>query len=107
MKITLSPQLRAAPMAVSVAGDAITIDGTAYDFTPLAEGDVLPRGAVDCPWLVSDVTREGGHICLTLILPHGSSAPRETLFPAPITVTGDGPVALPPFDAPPAEEPAA
>lgn len=99
MKITFSPQLRAAPVAVSVTGDAVDIGGVTYDFAPLAEGDVLPLDAVDCPWLASDVTREAGHICLTLILPHSSTAPRETLFPEPITVVEDGPVALPPYEA--------
>lgn len=105
MKISFSPQLRAAPMVLSVSGDMIEIDGTAYDFAPLAEGDVLPREAVDCPWLVSDVIRADGRICLTLILPHGPTAPQETVFPEPITVTANGPVELPPFDATPAEEP--
>ncbi|MCZ0963896.1 hypothetical protein [Paracoccus benzoatiresistens] len=106
MKITLSPQLRAAPVAVSVSGDEITIDGTAWDFGPLAEGDVLPREAADCPWLASDVTREGGHVCLMLILPHGMTAPREALFPEPIEVASDGPVALPPFQVAAQPEPA-
>jgi len=105
MKITLSPQLRAAPIAVSVTGDVSEIDGTAYDFGPLPKGAVLPREAVDCPWLASDVTREGGLICLTLILPHGPDAPHETLFPAPITTTEDGPVALPPYSMEPNHEP--
>lgn len=99
MKISFSPQLCAAPVAVSVAGDVLTVDGATYDFGRLAEGDILPRNAVACPWLVSDVTRDGGHICLTLILPHGPGAPEETLFPAAIIVTEDGPVALPPFAA--------
>ncbi|VDS08856.1 hypothetical protein PARHAE_02041 [Paracoccus haematequi] len=97
MKISFSPQLGAAPVAVSVTGDVLTVEGATYDFGPLVEGDILPRGAVECPWLVSDVIRDGGHICLTLILPHGPGAPQETLFPAAIIVTGDGPVALPPF----------
>lgn len=100
MKLTFSPQLRAAPVAVSVTGDAIEIDGVIYDFAPLAEGDVLPREAVDCPWLASDVTRDEGHITLALILPHGSAAPQETLFPEPLTITSDGPVPLPPFEVP-------
>lgn len=99
MKISFSPQLRAAFVAASVTGDAITIDGVTYDFGPLAEGDTLPRAAVDCPWLASDVTRQEGQICLTLILPHGSSAPKATRFPEPVTI-GTGIVPLPPFDAP-------
>lgn len=110
MEISFSPQLRAAPVDVSVAGDVLTVGGTDYDFSALAEGEILPRAAVDCPWLASDVTRDGGQIALTLILPHGPGAPQQTLFPQPVTVAGDGPVILPPFDAAPTdpqpEEPA-
>lgn len=101
MKISFSPQLRTAPIAVSVIGDVIEIEGVVYDFGPLAEGDILPRSAVNCPWLVSDVIRQGGDICLTLILPHGAAAPQATLFPKRITVTADGPVALPLFEVEP------
>lgn len=86
MKISFSPQVGAVPLALAVTGDAITIDGQSYNFAALSEGDVLPYGAVECPWLVSDVTREAGRICLTLILPHDA---------APIVVTEDGPVVLP------------
>ncbi|WP_103171619.1 hypothetical protein [Paracoccus sp. SY] len=108
MKIILSPQLCAAPFVMSAVGDVLTIDGMEYDFGPLAEGDVLPRDAVDCPWLASDVTRENGHVCMTLILPHGTTAPHETRFPEHLTITEDGPVELPPFDTTPAiEEPQA
>lgn len=104
MKISFSPQLGAARAALAVDGNTLTIDGASYDFGPLAEGDVLPREAVDCPWLVSDVTRQGGQICLTLILPHGSNAPHAARFPEPVTIDR-GAVPLPPFDTPPPEEP--
>jgi len=41
------------------------------------------------------VTREGGQLRLTLILPHGADAPPEAVFPAPLLLTADGPVTLP------------
>ena len=95
MKITFTPQLRADTLSLSVDGDVLTVNGTGYDFSPLAEGGTLPREAVGCPLLASDVTREGGHITLTLILPHGSDAPEAARFPQPITVTQTGPIQLP------------
>ena len=95
MKISFIPQLRAAPVAVSVIGDTITINGTAYDFTPLAEGAVLPAEAAGCDLIVSNVTRIEGEIALTLVLPHGSDAPEAARFPQPIHVTENGPVTLP------------
>lgn len=99
MHITLTPVRMDQTLAASKAGDVLTLNGTAFDFTPLPEGGRLPRAAVDCPWLASDVTREGGTIRLTLILPHGAEAPGETRFPAPLFLSEDGPVALPPHSA--------
>ncbi len=104
MKISLSPQLSIDTYTLSVSGDVLTIDGKEYDFGPLAEGDLLPIEAVNCKWLISDVTREEGHVCLTLVLPHGYNAPEETRFPKTLVVTSDGPITLPPYDEPQVSE---
>jgi hypothetical protein len=98
MIINLSPQRRDDLLAASVAGDVLTLNGEAYDFGPLAEGDMLPRDGHGCDWIVGDVTRTDGQITLTLILPHGANAPEATRFPSPISNPPDGPVALPPYD---------
>lgn len=95
MKITFTPQLRADVLSLSLDGDVLTVNGTGYDFGPLAEDSTLPREAVGCPLLASDVTREAGHITLTLILPHGSDAPEVARFPQPITFTQTGRIPLP------------
>lgn len=95
MHITLIPQRRDDALTLHRAGNVLIINGVAYDFGPLPEGAVLPRAAVECPLLVSDVTREGGQVRLALILPHGPDAPPEALFPVPITATADGAIALP------------
>lgn len=100
MQITLTPVRCNTPMTLSRAGDVLRIDGVDYDFTHLPEGATLPRAAVDCPWLASDIERVGGALHLTLILPHDATAPPGTLFPAPVVDPPDGPVALPPFCAP-------
>lgn len=95
MKITLTPQLRADTLSLSSQSDVLTVNGTEYDFTPLAEGATLPRAAVTLNLLASDVTRIDGEVCLSLILPHGPDAPPEALFPQPVTVTEPGPIPLP------------
>lgn len=95
MHITLTPMRRDDGLILTRRGDVLTINGLDYDFAPLPEGAILPRDAVDCPWLASDVTREGGQLRLTLILPHGADAPPEAVFPAPLLLTADGPVTLP------------
>jgi hypothetical protein len=104
MYIDLNPVRDDRALTLARTGDTLTVDGVAFDFGQLAEGDILPREAVSCPRLASDVTRTGGRIVLSLYLPHGADAPDETRWPAPLDLTGGGPVALPPYDAP--EEPA-
>lgn len=95
MKINLSPQRRDDSLTVSRLGDVLTINGTPYDFSDLAEGDLLPREATDSPFIVSDVTRIGGQLELTLLLPHGANASEAARFPAPILNPPDGLVELP------------
>lgn len=95
MIIALSPQRRDAPLAVSRAGDVLTINGAAYDFAPLAEGDTLPAEAVDCEFIGGDVSRIGGKLRLTLTLPHGPNPPPHVAFPADIVDPPDGAIALP------------
>lgn len=99
MHISFSPVRRDETLAVSRSGDTLSINGEAFDFSDLPEGASLPRDAVACDWLASDVVRSGGEIALALILPHGANAPQETLFPATITAP-DGPVFLPDHSLP-------
>jgi len=98
MHITLTPMRHDTPVVLERHGDSLTVNGTALDFSPLPEGATLPRDAVECEWLVGDVTRMDGVLHLTLILPHGADAPEETRFPARILLTEDGPVKLPHYD---------
>lgn len=78
----------------TVAGDIITIDVRSYDFGPLPEGATLPWGSVDCEFIVGDVERINGEICLTLIMPHGANPSQNVAFPAPVSVHS-GPVPFP------------
>ena len=101
MQITLTPQRRDDRLSLERKGDSLILNGEVFDFTALPEGGTLPRDAVACDWLAGDVTRQDGVLHLTLILPHGVDAPEATLFPVPITLTGDGPVALPAYEVTP------
>ncbi|MFY1707438.1 hypothetical protein [Tritonibacter scottomollicae] len=98
MQISFTPTRCDTALNATRQGDVLTLNGEAFDFTALSEGDVLPREAVTCAWLASDVTRESGTLHLTLILPHGADAPVETRFPQPVTLAGNGPVPLPPYE---------
>lgn len=100
MQITLSPIRMDEPLAAQVAGDVLTLNGEVLDFSPLPDGALLPRDAIDCDWIAGDVRREAGVLIVPLLLPHGGNPPPETLYPQPLSV-GDGPVPLPPRDMPP------
>lgn len=98
MHLILTPMRRDDQLTASVAGDVLTLNGVALDFTPLPPGARLPRVAIACDWIAGDVTRSAeGVLTVPLILPHGASAPHATLFPAPLQA-GDGPVALPLYE---------
>lgn len=100
--INLIPQRRDDSLTLHCAGDVLTFNGTAFDFTQLPEGGLLPQDAVACEWLASDVERRDGVLHLTLILPVcpiSQPAPSLGAYvvtqPEPLHITTDGPVALP------------
>lgn len=95
MKINLSPQVRTDALVVTKFGDALTIKGVVYDFTPLTEGSTLPAEAVDCEYIVGEVKRVDGEIELTLLLPISIFAGLDARYPEPIAMTTDGEVVLP------------
>jgi hypothetical protein len=104
MKISLTPVRLDKELTLSRKGDVLEINGEAFDLSGIPEGARLPAGAVTCEWLASDIERINGALHLTLILPHGANAPQETTFPAPLDVTEDGPIELPPYDTPRMED---
>lgn len=95
MKITLSPQRRDDSLQVIKSGDTLTINGTEYDFSVVSDGATLPRDAVDCPWLASDVERIDGVLHLTLLLPNSATASDAARFPTSIINPADGDLELP------------
>lgn len=95
MRISFSPQRRDEGLAVVKAGDILTVNGEAFDFSSLPDRGTIPAGAVPCEWIVGPVERVDGELRITLILPHGPSPSAAVAFPAPITVTEDGEIDLP------------
>ena len=95
MIIKLSPLRSDSRISVSVNVNTISINGDVFDFSPLQEGDTLPRQAIDSPWFAGDVKRIDGVLHVELLFPHGAYASEAARFPVPITVIQDGPVQLP------------
>jgi hypothetical protein len=94
MIINFSPILWDAPLSMSVAGDTLTINGEPFDFSLLDEGDLLPADAVESDFINSPVTRSGGEIVVTVLLPIPSDASEAQRFPEPVTFES-GQVPLP------------
>ena len=95
MKINLSPQRRDDTLTITKQGDVLTINGTAYDFSQLPDGGMLPADAVDSEYVIGSVDRVNGELELTLLLPHGADASEAARFPQPIIDPADGEVELP------------
>ncbi|WP_298187842.1 hypothetical protein [uncultured Pseudomonas sp.] len=100
MIIKLSPLRLDEALEASVAGDVITLNGQAFDFTQLPEGATLPADAIDSGHFGGPVERISGELHLTLRLPHGPNPSRAVAFPEPAHVTQDGPVKLPTDEVP-------
>lgn len=95
MFINLSPTRSDRTLEITKTGDTLSINGIPYDFSQLPNGATLPREAIDCEFIVSDVNRINGEIELTILLPHGTNASHEARFPEPIVKNDDGQVVLP------------
>jgi len=84
--LTLSIILAGGPeTVVSVSGETVTVDGTAYDLSAIPEGaEATPEG--DHPFL-GTITREGGTLRATVLYRLDNTAARiqpqgEFLFPS-------------------------
>lgn len=96
MRINLSPIVMTGALIVVKAGDVLTINGAAYDFSALPDGATIPAGEIPCNMIAGPVERdEEGRVHLTLILPCRYDAPQERLYPQPIIDPADGPIAFP------------
>lgn len=86
MRLTLSPVRMDATLTAAALGDVLTLNGVAWDLATYAGG---------CDWIAGPPVLGPDGWAVTLILPHGPDAPEATRMPAPILVTGDGPIPLP------------
>ncbi len=103
MRIKLSPDANIAPkLSLAKAGDALTINGEAFDFSRMGNGDTLPMSAIAGTWFRGDVERlDDGELVVTIALPNGPDASQAQRFPQDLVSVPDGPVALPqPLPAP-------
>lgn len=98
MRINFSPIRMDEMLSLVREGDVLRLNGKACDLGPLLEGATLPAAAIGSRWVSGQVDRLNGELHLTLVLPHGASAPESTRYPYPLTIVVDGPVTLPVHD---------
>ncbi|QYX54353.1 hypothetical protein K3F44_08690 [Pseudomonas sp. S07E 245] len=102
MIISLLPVRMDEELTLASNGDVLYVQGEAFDFSPLGEGETLPQGAVLSDWFPGEVSRINGELRLTLRLPWGPNAPESTRFPEPMIVSRSGPITLPIYNLQPA-----
>ncbi|QDH84276.1 hypothetical protein Axy14_025 [Achromobacter phage vB_AxyS_19-32_Axy14] len=95
MIIKLSPICWDRELAVSKAGDALTINGEVFDFSQLPDGSLLPQAAINCEFIIGDVKRQDGVLTIPLLLPHAIDASEAARFPEDMINPADGLLELP------------
>ncbi|MES3674592.1 hypothetical protein QC589_01410 [Halomonas elongata] len=99
MIITLSPIRSTSRAVLEKQGDVLHINGEAFDFSSLQDGDTLPAEAIISDVIAGAVRRHGDVLTVPVLLGIGPHAPHASRYPSPLTDVPDGPVVLPPYDA--------
>lgn len=94
MLISLSPIRMDAELNVTVQGDVMTINGLELDFSVIPDGATLPAEAVECEFVIGEISRVDGVLQITLLFPIGPDASEAARFPVPFTPE-DGVVEFP------------
>lgn len=68
--IEFNPQRSDSRIEISAVGDAITINGEVFDFSPLQEGGFLPFEAIGSSYFSGPAYRKNQNIYLSLIYPY-------------------------------------
>lgn len=76
-------------------GDILVVNGVAFDFSRMKDGDILPASAISSPMFTETVERIGSHLHMTLILPNPRNYSPEQAFPEPLYDVSDGVIQLP------------
>lgn len=96
MRISFSPIRSDDDFSLERQGDTLLVNGFPLDFSDVAPGSSRSMTEWPASALSADPERGAdGVLSIQLLLPHGPNAPSERLYPEPIFVAFDGPIALP------------
>ena len=70
MNVVLVPQRREENLSLVKQGDVLWVNGEAFDFSAVAEGDILPGEAIDSMWFTGPVKRIDGSLTVSIFLPN-------------------------------------
>lgn len=87
MLLRLIPQRADSPLAISVSGEVLVVNGSSFDLSPLAEGQSVSAGGLEA-------ARVSGVVEVSLPLPYWPGSGVNPMQPVEINAT-DGPVAVP------------
>lgn len=95
MIIKLLPQRRDDALVAVRSGNILLVNGEPFDFSPMDDGDTLPRTAIQSEWFAGDVNKINGKLTLTLLFPNPWNYSHEQAFPADLVDVPNGPVEFP------------
>lgn len=95
MILTFHPIRSDQALVLERQGKTLIVNGEAFDFADLRDGDTLPADAINSPWFCGPASRQNGQIEVTLLLPLPANAPELARYPAPQSVIENGPIAVP------------
>lgn len=96
MIIKLSPQRRDETLVVIKKGMTLNVNGEDFDFSPMGDGDTLPREAINSMWFIRDVEKENGVLTVTFLFPNPWNYSDAQAFPVDLIDVPDGLVRFPP-----------
>ena len=101
MKLEFCPVRSDAALTLEMTGEVLVVNGWPVDLAAATAEQPLARDALGCDWILSDVTRERGTLCLMLALPHGAGEVCDDPADLVRMLDADGPVTLPRLAPPP------
>ncbi len=99
MQIKFVPQRRDGGLAVTLLGELLILNGVSFDLSGIGEGQILPITALDSTFFSGPITRAGGVIQVSVVLPYDEESEIDPMEIVEVTAT-IGDVDVPGHDTP-------
>lgn len=95
MKILIATSISPETAAFEKRGDTLIINGEAFDFSPLQEGERIPMQAINSVFFSGAVERHDGELIVPIRMPISDRLAETIGEPGPLLNAPDGPLDLP------------